>query len=87
MLPGPDHTYPVAPLHQPLAQVSQRIGHAIDFRRKSLGNNGNVLLAQVGLGGLGHGVSCGSSYMRSLWKARMTVMRHSRDIPFTRAMN
>ena len=43
LLSRPYNRYPVPTLHQPLAKLPERVCHAIDFRRKSLRNNGNVL--------------------------------------------
>ncbi|KEF31112.1 hypothetical protein D777_02265 [Marinobacter nitratireducens] len=82
-LPRAHHRHPVATLHQALAEVPESIGNTIDFRGKSLGNDANVLLASACPIGLGHDASCVSFVMFLLWKRGMTVMRQSRDIPFT----
>jgi hypothetical protein len=69
-LSWPNHRHPVLALHQPLAQMPEGVGHSIDFRGKSLGNNGNVLMTPTGCGELGHGASCGSSNMASTMEIR-----------------
>jgi hypothetical protein len=45
-------------LAQPLAKMLQGIGNAIDFRRKRLGNNANVLALPVAWRESGHNASC-----------------------------